>query len=372
MRQRFCLPTIVLLDFPPQKKCGAYNKKRSASLNVMFLWLIQTDNMARFKRHKYKINPYTLAYEKVRISFKERLKEVSFGVAFGIVVAVILTIVSYYTIDSPKEKNLKREIAQYKYQIELLNKRTEQMAEVLEDIENRDDNIYRTIFEAEPISANIRNSGIGGVERYNNLKGYDNSAAIINLTKKVDDLSKRLYIQSKSFDEVYEMAKNKNERLNAIPAIMPLSKKTSRIVSGFGMRFHPILHYRRMHTGIDLVAKKGTPVYTTGDGTIEIAGKGGSQYSGYGIVVVVNHGFGYKTLYAHLSKVDVKNGQKVKRGEKIGEVGSTGLSQAPHLHYEVIQNGKKVNPVYYFFNDLTVEEYEQVIDEANAENQCLS
>lgn len=328
--------------------------------------------MGTIKKNKYKINPHTLAYEKVRVGFKERFKEVSFGVAFGVVVAVILTIVGYKTIDSPKERALRREISQYKYQLDLLNKRTNQMAEVLEDIENRDDNIYRTIFEAEPIDKNIRNSGIGGVERYNELKGYDNSEAIIVLTKKVDELSKRLYVQSKSFDEVYSMAVNKNERLNAIPAIMPLSKKSSRIVSGFGLRFHPILHYRRMHTGIDLVAKKGTPVYATGDAVVEVAGKGGSSYSGYGIVIMLNHGFGYKTLYAHLSKVNVKNGQKVKRGEKIGEVGSTGLSQAPHLHYEVVQNGKKVNPVYYFFNDLSIEEYEQVIEQANAENQCLS
>ena len=324
------------------------------------------------RKYEYKLDPTTLSYVKVTIGIKERLKEVSFGLAFGIVSAVVITILSHKIIDSPKEKALKREITQYKHQINILNKRTEQMSEVLEDIENRDDNIYRTIFEAEPISKNIRRSGIGGVERYNDLKGYDNSQAIISLTKKIDDLSKRLYIQSKSFDDVYKMAKTKTERMTSLPAIMPLNKKNSRIVSGFGMRYHPILHYRRMHTGIDLVAKKGTPVYATGNGKIEVAGKGGNRYSGYGIVIVLNHGYGYKTLYAHLSEVNVTAGQTVKRGEKIGEVGSTGLSQAPHLHYEVIQNGKKVNPVYYFFNDLSIEEYESVIEEANAENQCLS
>ena len=324
------------------------------------------------RKYEYKLDPTTLSYVKVTIGIKERLKEVSFGLAFGIVSAVVITILSHKIIDSPKEKALKREITQYKHQINILNKRTEQMSEVLEDIENRDDNIYRTIFEAEPISKNIRRSGIGGVERYNDLKGYDNSQAIISLTKKIDDLSKRLYIQSKSFDDVYKMAKTKTERMTSLPAIMPLNKKNSRIVSGFGMRYHPILHYRRMHTGIDLVAKKGTPVYATGNGKIEVAGKGGNRYSGYGIVIVLNHGYGYKTLYAHLSEVNVTTGQTVKRGEKIGEVGSTGLSQAPHLHYEVIQNGKKVNPVYYFFNDLIIEEYESVIEEANAENQCLS
>lgn len=328
--------------------------------------------MVKLKKYKLRFNPQTLEYEKVKIGIKERLKEVSFGVAFGLVVSVIFIVVAYKLIDSPKERILKREIAQYKYQIKILNDRTDRMADVLTDIENRDDNIYRTIFDTEPISKNIRNSGIGGVERYNKLKGYDNTEEILNLTKKVDDLSKRLYIQSKSFDEVYEMARTKQERLASMPAILPLSKKKSRVVSGFGMRFHPILHYKRMHTGIDFAAPSGTPVYVTGNGTIEVASKPGANYSGYGIVVIVNHGFGYKTLYAHLSKVDVKPGQRVKRGEKIAEVGSTGLSQGPHLHYEIMQNGKKINPVYYFFNDLSTEEYEQVIEAANTENQCLS
>ncbi len=328
--------------------------------------------MKRKKKHKYRFDTHTLTYEKVRIGFKDRMKEVSFGVAFGLVLAVVFTLVGYKMIDSPKEKALKRELTQYKRQVTALNKRTTQIAEVLEDIENRDDNIYRTIFEVEPVSKNIRNSGIGGVERYNELEGYNNSHEIINLTQKIDDLSKRLYIQSKSFDEVYSMAKNKVERMASMPAIMPVPKNNSRIISGFGLRFHPILHYRRMHTGIDIVAKKGTPIYATGDGVVEVAGRGNSNYSGYGVVCVINHGYGFKTLYGHMNDVKVKPGQKIKRGERVGEVGSTGLSQAPHLHYEVIQNGKKVNPVYYFFNDLTPQEYEQVIETANQENQCLS
>ena len=324
------------------------------------------------KKHSYKFNPHTLTYEKVKVGVKEKVKAVSFTVAFGVVLAVLLTFIAFKVIDSPKERQLKREIRQYERQLENMNSRMELLSEELDDLQNRDDNIYRTIFEAEPISEEVRNSGIGGAERYNDLKGFDNSEEITNTMMRLDDLSKRMYVQSLSFDEVYKMAKNKSEYMASMPAIMPVKKSSARLVSGFGTRFHPILHYRRMHTGVDLAAKKGTPIYATGDGVVEVAGSGNAKFSGYGVVCVINHGYGFKTLYGHMSEVKVKPGKKVKRGELIGLVGSTGLSQAPHLHYEVIQNGKKVNPVYFFFNDLTPAEYEEVIQDANQENQCLS
>lgn len=191
-------------------------------------------------------------------------------------------------------------------------------------------------------------------------------------TARLDTLCNRLYVQSLSMDEVYEMARNKQERMASMPAIMPVKKTDCKVVSGFGYRYHPILRYMRMHTGIDLSARTGTPVYATGDGVVEEAGSGAEGFSGYGTVCVIDHGFGFKTLYAHLGKVTVRKGQKVRRGEQIGTLGSSGLSQGPHVHYEVIQNNKKVNPVYFFFNDLSPEEYEQVIELANQENQCLS
>lgn len=324
------------------------------------------------KKHSYKFDPHTLTYEKVKVGVKEKVKAVSFTVAFGVVLAVLLTFIAFKVIDSPKERQLKREISQYEHQIDKINRKMELLDEELEDLQNRDDNIYRTIFEAEPISDEVRNSGIGGVERYNDLQGYDNSEEITSTMERLDNISKRMYVQSLSFDEVYKLAKNKTEYMASMPAIMPVKKNSARLVSGFGSRFHPILHYRRMHTGVDLAAKKGTPIYATGDGVVEVSGTGNSNYSGYGVVCVINHGFGFKTLYGHMSEVKVTPGKKVKRGELIGRVGSTGLSQAPHLHYEVIQNGKRVNPVYFFFNDLTPSEYEQVIQDANQENQCLS
>lgn len=324
------------------------------------------------KKHTYKFNPHTLTYEKVAVGIKDKLKGISFTVAFGLVLGVVFMIIGYQFIDSPKEKAMKKEIRQYKRQLANLNKKMDRVSAVLEDIENRDDNVYRTIFEVEPISSEVRKSGIGGPDRYKEMEGFNCSQSIIETTKKIDTLTKRLYIQSVSLDEVYEMAKNKADRIASMPAIMPIPKNQCKLVSGFGVRYHPILKYRRMHTGIDLTARKGTPVYATGDGTVSVAGKSLQGYSGYGVICVINHGYGFQTLYAHLLSLNVKPGQKVKRGEQIGSVGTSGLSQGYHLHYEVHQNGKKVNPIFFFFNDLTADEYEQVIEAADQENQCLS
>ncbi len=325
----------------------------------------------RKQKHTYKLNPHTLTYEKEVEGFRERFKKLSFTVAFGVVLAVVFTILTLQIFDSPEERRLQREIAQYEHHMKQLNARVERAEKVLEDIENRDDNVYRSIFEVAPIDANVRYSGIGGVDRYSELQGYDNGELIESTTRRVDELTKRLYVESKSLDEVYNMAINKQKRFEAMPCIMPVPQNQCRIVSGFGSRYHPILHRRRMHTGVDLSARKGTPIYATANGTVSNTGRM-KGYSGYGILVEINHGYGYRTLYAHMNDVKVKPGQKVKRGELIGHVGNTGLSSGPHCHYEVIVNGKKVNPVYYFFNDVSVEDYERILEEAGQENQCMS
>ena len=321
--------------------------------------------------HTYKFNPHTLSYEKVKTSFADKLKKISFSVAFGLVLGVVLLVIGLRVFDSPRERKLKREMAMMERQMKNLRDIIKRDEAVLVDLENRDNSIYRTLLEAEPITNEQRTVGLQG-EDYEELQGYDCSDLVIATTKRIDDFSKRLYIQSKSFDEVYRMASNKKERLDHIPAIMPLKKNQCKLISGFGTRYHPILHYRRAHTGVDLSAKKGTPIYATGDGVVEVAGRNDSKLAGYGISVLVNHGYGYKTLYAHMNDVKVRKGQKVKRGELLGTVGSTGLASGPHCHYEVWINGNKVNPVYYFYNDLTPSEYEQVIEAANQENQCLS
>lgn len=324
------------------------------------------------KHHTYKFNPHTLSYEKVKVTFVDKLKKVSFSVAFGLVLGVVLLVLGLQLFDSPKERQLKRELAAYERQMKQMQSAMRRNEAVLADLENRDNSIYRTLLEAEPISDNERRSGIPDYSIYEETSGFHNAELIAETQSQLDNLSKRLYVLSRSFDEVYRMASNKKKRQDHIPAIMPLKKNECQIISGFGTRYHPILHYRRMHSGVDLSAKTGTPIYATGDGVVTTAGRNDPALSGYGVAVLIDHGYGYKTLYGHMSEVKVKAGQQVKRGELIGLVGSTGLASEPHCHYEVWINGKKVNPVYYFYNDLTPQEYEQVIEAANQENQCLS
>lgn len=318
------------------------------------------------KKYTYRLNPHTLSYEKVEATWGDRLKKVSTTALLGIVLGVIFSVAAVHFFDSPKERLLKEEIAEYRQQLAVLNKNVERCNKVLADIEERDSAVYRTIFGASPVSEAQRRP------TPKDYSGLSSSGQLIKTTSlRVDTLESRLYAQSLSLDEIYKMAGSKQQRMATMPAIMPIKKDQCRLVSGFGMRYHPILHYRRMHTGVDLTAQSGTPVYATGDGRVEVAGRG-QGLGGYGVCIVINHGYGFKTLYAHLSDVKVKQGERVKRGEVIGNVGRTGLAQGYHLHYEVIQNGNKVNPVYFFFNDLTPAEYDEVIDASNLENQCLS
>ena len=319
---------------------------------------------------KYKVNPHTLELERVRLRRKDIFKRGGFYILGGSVFAILVLFVAYTFFDSPKELMLKRENQQYALQLELLDNRVNQLSSVLKDIEERDDNIYRTIFEAEPVPIEERKAGIGGVDRYANLKGYENSKRITATAQKIDQLSRELFVQSTSFDEVYKLAKNKAKMLASIPGIQPISNKDlTRIASGFGYRIHPIYKTLRMHEGIDFTAPVGTPIYATGDGKVEYK-KG--KMSGYGKVVKINHGYGYETLYAHMSKIIVRPGQTVKRGEIIGYVGNTGRSTGPHLHYEVRKNGRPINPVHFFYQDLTPAEYEKVIEISSRPTQSMS
>jgi len=290
-------------------------------------------------------------------------------VASGLVFATVTIWIAYTYFDSPKEKQLKREIVQLRDQYDYLNEKMSQMNVVLEDIQNRDDNIYRVIFEAEPIPDNIRKAGFGGVDRYRQLEGYSNSDLLIETTKKFDQLAKRMYIQSKSFDDVANLAKNKAVLLASIPAIQPIANKDlRRMASGYGFRTHPIYKTEHFHSGIDFSANVGTEIYATGDGVVERAD---DLAQGYGNHVVINHGYGYETLYGHMSKIIARVGQHVKRGDIIGLVGSTGMSTAPHLHYEVIKNQNKINPINFFFNDLSADEYAQMLDLSSKSNQSF-
>jgi murein DD-endopeptidase MepM/ murein hydrolase activator NlpD len=252
----------------------------------------------------------------------------------------------------------------------MLNKEINNVGDMLSVLQDRDDNIYRVIFEASPIPMEIRKSGTGGTEKYKALleEKLSREDLIIGTLQKIDQLKKEMYIQTKSYDELVALSKRKAEMVSAIPAIQPIANQDlRRFASGFGYRTHPILKVSRMHTGCDFSAPTGTPVFATGDGKVITA----KRSSGYGNEIEIDHGFGYITKYAHLSSFDVREGQKVKRGQQIGKVGNTGLSVAPHLHYEVMHNKNKVNPVNYFFNDLTPEEYDQMLEMASIENQSL-
>ena len=318
---------------------------------------------------KYYYDTKTLSYKPIESTGIDKFKKFIVYLTSSAILAFFTLLIFFQYFDSPKEKKLKGEINHLLSQYEIINNDLEKIELVLDDIQNRDDNIYRTIFEADPIPTSIRKQGFGGVNRYKKLSGYSNSDLIINTSKKIDQLTKQLYLQSKSFDEIIELAKNKSKMLASIPAIQPVANKDlKRMTSGYGYRIHPIYKTRKMHYGMDYSAKVGTEIYATGDGVIS---KVKRSKRGYGNYVKINHGFGYETLYAHMSKYIVKKGQKVKRGEVIGYVGNTGISTAPHLHYEVRKDNKKINPVNFYFNDLTPEEYEKMLELASQPNQSF-
>jgi murein DD-endopeptidase MepM/ murein hydrolase activator NlpD len=318
---------------------------------------------------KYMFNPESLSYIKIRTSFRQKFLKGFTYFSASIVVSIVYYIIFSNFFASPREKSLKRENYKLQLQYEMMSKKADQIEVVLKDMQERDDNIYRTIFETEPIPKTIRDAGFGGVNRYAELENLSNSQIVIEAAKKLDKLAKQVYVQSKSYDEIIKLVKKKEELLASIPAIQPVSnKKLTRVASGWGWRIHPIYKIRKFHEGMDFTAPIGTEIYATGDGVItEVK----ASYGGYGNDIVVNHGYGYETLYAHLSRFNVKQGQKVKRGDVIGFVGNSGLSTAPHLHYEVHKSGTKLNPVNFYFNDLTPEEFDQMIEISSKSGQTF-
>jgi len=272
-------------------------------------------------------------------------------------------------VNTPKELSLDREVRNYELQFEILNKKMQQMEQVLGNIEDRDNNIYRLYFEANPIPEEQRRAGFGGINRYKSLEGFNNSEIIINTTKRLDIIQKQMVIQSKSLDEIAKLAEEKEKLLAAIPAIQPVSNEdVTRMASGYGWRSDPFTKFRKMHWGMDFTAPRGSPIYAAGDGKVTRADNGSS---GYGKHIRIDHGYGYMSLYAHMSKYNVTRGQTVKRGDLIGFVGNTGRSEAPHLHYEVWKDGERINPINFYYGSLSAEEYEEMLKYANQENQSL-
>jgi murein DD-endopeptidase MepM/ murein hydrolase activator NlpD len=323
-------------------------------------------------RIKYYYDPKTCKYERyTRSKWDIVLNSLGF-LSLSSILAIIFIIVFNMYFDSPKELMLKKENKELKLYYGFLEEEVGKMNQMLADLQQRDDNLYRIIFETEPIAPEIRQAGIGGSDRYREIreKGLDQEKIIISLHSKIDALKRQLYVQSVSYDEVTEMALMKEEYWASIPAIQPvLNENLNLLASGYGVRLHPILKVRKMHTGVDFTAPKGTPIYATGDGVV-ITVK--TVFGGYGKYVEIDHGFGFVTRYAHMNDFKVRPGQKVKRGDHIGSVGNTGSSTAPHIHYEVLKDGKHVNPVNYFFKDLSPEEYDRILELASKENQSLS
>ncbi|MGL6177952.1 MAG: M23 family metallopeptidase [Tannerellaceae bacterium] len=320
------------------------------------------------KKTYFLYNPKTLTYERVYPSFKQKMFGVIRHLSIGIVIGVGLFFGITYLFESPLEKQLRKENKLLQTQYEVLSLRLNSALEVLDDIQERDENLYRAIFQAESIPISVRKSGFGGVDRYEHLTSLSNPDLVISTTRKMDMLSKQLYVQSNSLNELVDIGKSQEERLKCIPAIQPVSNKDlTRLASGYGMRIDPIYRTPKFHAGMDFTAKKGTDVYATGNGKITFAG----WRQGYGNCIIVNHGFGYETLYGHLDKIKTRVGKTVTRGEIIGTVGNTGKSTGNHLHYEVLVRGKNDNPAKYYFMDLTPEEYERMIQLADSRGQVM-
>lgn len=320
---------------------------------------------------KYFYDPDTLSYRKIVTKPGKKIgRFVLFFLSsflFGTLGLILLLNTSI--INTPRELSLEREVKNFKLQFELLNKKMGQIDKVLANIEDRDNSIYRIYFEANPIPEEQRKAGFGGVNRYRTLEGYNNSDLIIETAKRMDVIQKQLVVQSKSLDEIAKLASEREELLAAIPAIQPVANEDlNRMASGYGWRSDPFTKVRKRHYGMDFSAPRGTPVYATGNGKVVRAD---NRSSGYGKHIRIDHGFGYTSLYGHLSEYNVRRGQNVKRGDLIGFVGSTGRSQGPHLHYEVWKNDNRINPINFYYGNLSADEFQRLLLTANQENQSL-
>ena len=320
---------------------------------------------------KYYFDPETLSYRPIEITNKKRLSNFILfllaSFAFGLSSLLIFLNVNW--INTPSEISQKRALDNYELQFNILDKKLKQIETVIANIEERDNNIYRVYFEASPIPEEQRKAGFGGVNRYKDLEDYDNSELIINTAKRLDILSKQTVVQSRSLDEIERLAANKAELIEAIPSIQPVkNQNVTRMASGYGYRIDPFTKNRRFHYGMDFSARKGTPIYATGNGTVKRAD---NRSSGFGKHIRIDHGFGYVSLYAHLSKYNVRRGQKVKRGDIIGFVGNTGRSIGPHLHYEILKDNKKINPLNFYYGNLSQKEFDAILIQSRQENQSM-
>lgn len=318
---------------------------------------------------KYYYDPETLSYRKVERRKRNTVKYIFMFLLGSALFGFIFVFIASQYFESPKEKVLARELQNMQLQFELLDKKMDEAETVLSNLEERDNAIYRLYFEANPIPTEQRRQGFGGINRYKQFEGYDNSKLVVNANRRIDIIQKQIVVQSKSLDEIAVLAEDKEKFLESIPAIQPVNNEDlTRMASGYGYRTDPFTKARKFHYGMDFTAPRGTPIYAAGDGVVKRADAGSS---GYGRHVRIDHGFGYVSLYAHLYKYNIKKNQKVKRGDLIGFVGSSGRSEAPHLHYEIFKDGVRINPINFYYGNLSAEEFNDLLARASVENQSL-
>ena len=306
----------------------------------------------------YIFNPTTRTYDRVYPNLAQRFLTLLRRFLLFVIFGGLSFLAFFLLIETPSMKDLQAENSKLLSQYSILSQRLDDAMEVLEDIQQRDDNMYRVVLNSEPVSSTVRNAGYGGTNRYNELMNMDNSALVVETTQKMDMLAKQLYIQIKSFDELVKLSKEQDDYLKHIPAIQPIANRDlKRTASGYGRRIDPVYKVPKFHHGMDFSCDVRTPIYATADGKVVSA----KWESGYGWTVELDHGYGYRTRYAHLHSFTVKKGQQVVRGEQIALSGNSGKSTGPHLHYEVVVNGKKVNPINYYFMDLDADGYDEML-----------
>ena len=321
------------------------------------------------KQKRYIFNQLTQDFEVLETSKSRKILRVSLILLSVLGIAFVFAILLFTFFKSPKEKMQARELEYMKLQYEILNDRLDNLEVLMTDMEQRDNNLYRVMFEADPIPSSLRRSGFSDADRYADLYGYINSNQVVNASHKLDIISSQMYHQSVSYDSLFALARNKSTMLAHIPAIFPLKETELKYISSyFGYRPDPIYKVEKFHSGIDFSAQMGTEAYATGDGVVSDVEKG---HWGYGNMVTIDHGYGYKTRYAHLQKAAVRKGQKVKRGQLIGFIGNTGKTTGVHLHYEVLKNDVQIDPINFFYNDLTPDEYEQILEQSTLPTQTM-
>jgi murein DD-endopeptidase MepM/ murein hydrolase activator NlpD len=321
------------------------------------------------RKIKYYYNTNTLRYEKLITPLRVKLLRIFSFIAAAIVTAGFITYFAFRFIGSPTEKILRSENERLKYRYQDLDKQIDDLNQKMTELEGRDNNVYRTIFEAKPIPDSARAKAIEQEQEIEKVEKMEGEELVQSIRSSLKTLTTRMTVQKRSYDELMTLVKNKEQLLAATPAIQPVSNQNlDRIASGFGIRIDPIYKTRKMHAGLDFAAPQGTPIYATANGVVTTSGNTGN---GYGNHIVINHGYGYETLYGHMYRVKATNGEHVKRGEIIGYVGSTGKSTGPHCHYEVHKNGRKLDPVYFFYNDLNPQQFNEILKRAQVSNQSF-